>query len=248
MSSVNTANILTSSSSIRHIMNLLDSIPDDLTVRELKEKIIKEILLSPYDNLGTPEGKTHTHWRTRLYNLLASVSLSEGMLRLGIDRIFSDIETKDNLDYQSRKNKTEWSAKFLLLPNLPKDLQNKFLRINHENCNIPLKIRDILTDFLPVWITNISNTSIPFDKKENMCLFLNSDEWKIKEENEKGVLISLSRKYITEQATRIILLPDVSKLRPGCALSVSPECNTIRDAIAWIYNLPCYWREFDKEV
>ncbi len=228
-----------SSEGLRNVIRLLSSSPPDLTVRELEEHVIRDILFSDYRKKRTASGRCHTHWKTRVYTLLMETpDLSEELIRKGVEKIFEKLSDGDIV---------EWTAKLWFVPNLPEELKSRFLKLNHQHFCAKTEVKKTLTAFLPVWLAT-SEVSPVFRQEDGAFLFSNTD-WQILDKNERGSLLYVGHRYIGQEETMVVLLPDVSNRNQGCAVEVSPRVKTVHEAIAWMYQLdPEKWKRFDSEV
>ena len=231
-----------SSEGLRNVMRLLNSSPPDLTVKELKEHVIKDVLFSDYREKRTESGRCHTHWKMRVYTILMETpDLSEELVRKGVEKIFERLEDR---------NLTEWTSKLWLVPTLPGDLKDKFLKLNHKHSCMSREIKESLDRFLLVWLTT-GFVSPFFEETAGAFLFSDENGWKLLDQNERGALLYISRQYANPISTMVVLLPDVNGDAQGCAVEIEPlaETKTVHQAIAWMYQQnPERWKGFDREV
>ena len=231
-----------SSEGLRNVMRLLNSSPPDLTVKELREHVIKDILFSDYREKRTTSGRCHTHWKSRVYTILMEApDLPEELLRKGVEKIFTNLEDR---------NLTEWTSKLWFVPNLPEDLKNKFLRLNHKHSCVSKEVKESLDRFLPVWLTT-GFVSPFFEETAGVFLFSDADGWKLLDRNERGALLYICRQYANPTSSMVVLLPDVNGDAQGCAVEIEPLANTktVHQAIAWMYQQNAQkWKGFDREV
>jgi hypothetical protein len=228
-----------SSAGVREIMELLSSCPPELTATELKEQVINGILFADYFSQRTDSGKCHTHWRKRICAVLTGTpDLPEELIRKGVERIFDKLH---------ETSMVEWTVNLWSIPNLPEDLRERLLKLNHQHFSAPRAIKRALNGMLPVWLA-VSGATVGFVHENGVYLFRDRANWTIVDRSEKGVLIQ-SRLYFENRETRVVLLPDVTSSGPGCAVGVDPRVETVHGAIAWMYQQnPQKWQGFDREV
>jgi len=238
-----------SSGGLRAVLRLLYSLPEEMTVKELKKRVIEETLFVDYHQR---DGRRHTHWKTRVFAVLEETpDLPEEMLRHGIDKIFGDVKRQKTMMWPAKRTMAEWTSKLFFVPNLPEDLRKEFLEANHKHCEIPKEVKKALNRFLPLWLSNVSRTSPPLEERDGVFLFSNTDHWRLLDQSEKGALIYASSYYGSRVEIMAVLLPDVSNKGEGCAIEVAPlaKTKTVHQAIAWMYQQdPKRWKGFDKEV
>lgn len=238
-----------SSMGLRSVLRLLYSLPEGMTVKEVRERVVQGTLSADYFQA---DGRRHTHWKTRIFAVLEETpDLPEEMLRHGIDRILGDVKRQKTMQWPAKRTMAEWTSKLFFVPNLPEDLKEEFLKANHKHCEIPKDVKVELNRFLPLWLSNVSQSSPSFEERNGVFLFSNTDHWRLVDRNEKGALIYVSSYYESRVEAMIVLLPDVSNRGEGCAIEVAPlaKTKTVHQAIAWIYQQdPQKWKGFDREV
>ena len=230
---------ITSSEGLRNILRLLSSSPPETTVKELKKLVIEGVLSADYHQ---KDGRRHTHWRTRVYNVLMHTpDLTEELIRQGIEKIFDGLQENST---------TEWTADLWFIPNLPEDLKNNFLKLNHHHFSATKAVKKALNEILPLWLGASMGDSL-FEEEKGVPLFADKENWQLLDRTEKGALLYLRRLYAQRGETMVVLLPDVNNGGEGCAIEVAPlaKTKTVHQAIAWMYQQdPKKWKGFDKEV
>ncbi len=226
-----------SSVGLRTVLRLISSSPPNMTMGELKANIIKEILFGDYHQYRYPSGRWPTNWRRRIHVLLMNTpDLPEELIRQGVEKIFKESQWFHTV---------EWTAKVWFVPNLPLDLKEKFLKLNHESFVAPKGTKEILDEFLPVWLAASLGWSTDFMQEQGVALFENS-HWELLDRNNRGALICCG--HNCRRPTNIVLLPDVSGSNNGSAIEVSSRVKTVHGAIAWMFQQdPEKWQGFDKE-
>lgn len=221
-----------SSEGVRQVMEFLSSCPPELTAKELKEHLIKEILFTDY-----PKKRSNTHWRTRVLSLLTCTpDLPEELIRKGVNKIRKGFLESHVVD---------WTGRIYFIPDLPVDLKAELLAQNHQQSSVPPKVKKVLNEILPVWLAMPWEAS-GFNQEDGVFFFASTDRWEILDRSKQGVLL-----YVRIGETMVVLLPDVSGKGQGCAVEVDPSAKikTVHQAIAWMYQQnPDKWKGFDREV
>jgi hypothetical protein len=226
------------SAGLQTVLKLISSSSPELTMKELRANIIEEVLFGDYRRYRLASGRWPTNWRMRTYTLLMNMpDLPEELIRKGVERIFNGAQWFHTV---------EWTAKVWFIPNLPSDLKEKFLKLNHESFVASKEIKEILDEFLPLWLAASLGWNMDFRQERGVALFENS-RWELLDDNNRGALICCGRNY--RGPTKVVLLPDVSGSNNGSAIEVSSDVKTVHGAISWMFQQdPEKWKGFNKEV
>ena len=226
------------SAGLQTVLKLISVSPPEMKMEELKANIIEEVLFGDYRHYRLASGRWSTNWRMRTYTLLMNIpDLPEELIRKGVERIFDGAQWFHTV---------EWTAKAWFIPNLPSDLKEKFLKLNHKSFVASKEVKDVLGEFLPIWLAASLGWNTDFMREQGVALFGNS-RWELLDRNDRGALIYCGRSY--RYPTKVVLLPDVSGANNGSAIEVSSDIKTVHGALAWMFQQdPKKWKWFDKEV
>ncbi len=179
---------------LREILELLLSSPPETTAKQLIDTIVREAIFGVYRR--TESGRHRTNMRIWISEVLLKMpNLPEEVIRKGIERIFEQPKGYD-IDI------VVWTAKLWFVPNLPSDLKEKFLKLNHRYCSAPEATKKVLTKFVPLWLAASIGGGRDFREENGVPLFTNSGRWELLAQSDRGALICYRSHYYRSNGQR----------------------------------------------
>jgi hypothetical protein len=213
----------------------------ETTAEQFIGHLVFETIFGEYKK--TESGRHRNNKRAWIYEVLIGMpNLPEEVMRKGVDRIL-----EDQFQEYPGDRMAIWTAKLWFIPNLPIDLKEKFLKLNHQNFIATQKVKKVLDDYLPLWLASSATGNGGFRQERRVPIFANS-KWEILDQDKNGALLYCRDCF---RLTKVVLLPDVSGQSQGYVQEVTPtlEVNTVHEARAWMFRQnPKKWRGFDEEV